>query len=135
MKKLMSIQYNPLALNTSMLLLRLTLGILMMAHGYDKLIHLNEYKTTFLNFLGIGSTGSLLLVVFAEFFCALFIVIGLFTRIVAIPLIITMAVVVFQVNNLDFFGKAELGSLYLAGFLVLLMCGPGKVSVDGIAGK
>jgi putative oxidoreductase len=135
MKKLMSIQYNPLALNTSMLLLRLTMGILMMAHGYDKLIHLNEYKTTFLNFLGIGSTGSLLLVVFAEFFCALFIVIGLFTRIVVIPLIITMAVVVFQVNTLDFFGKAELGSLYLAGFLVLLMCGPGKVSVDGIAGK
>jgi putative oxidoreductase len=135
MKKLMSIQYHPLAFNTSMLFLRLTLGILMMAHGYDKLIHLNEYKTTFLNFLGIGSTGSLLLVVFAEFFCALFIVIGLFTRIVTIPLIITMAVVVFQVNKLDFFDKAELGSLYLAGYLVLLMCGPGKVSVDGIAGK
>ena len=131
----MSIQYHPLAFNTSMLFLRLTLGILMMAHGYDKLIHLNEYKTTFLNFLGIGSTGSLLLVVFAEFFCALFIVIGLFTRIVTIPLIITMAVVVFQVNKLDFFDKAELGSLYLAGYLVLLMCGPGKVSVDGIAGK
>jgi putative oxidoreductase len=135
MKKLMSIQYNPLAFNTSMLLLRLTLGILMMAHGYDKLIHLNEYKATFLNFLGIGSTGSLLLVVFAEFFCALFIVIGLFTRIVTIPLIITMAVVVFQVHILDFFGKAELGSLYLTGYLVLLMCGPGKVSIDGIAGK
>lgn len=131
----MSIQYHPLAFNTSMLFLRLTLGILMMAHGYDKLIHLNEYKTTFINFLGIGSTGSLLLVVFAEFFCALFIVIGLFTRIVTIPLIITMAVVVFQVNKLDFFDKAELGSLYLAGYLVLLMCGPGKVSVDGIAGK
>jgi putative oxidoreductase len=135
MKKLMSIQYKPFAFNTSMLLLRLALGILMMAHGYDKLIHLNEYKTDFLNFLGIGSTGSLLLVIFAEFFCALFIVIGLFTRIVAIPLIITMGVVVFQVNNIDFFGKAELGALYLAGYLVLLLCGPGKVSVDGIAGK
>jgi len=107
----------------------------MMAHGYDKLIHLNEYKTDFLNFLGIGSTGSLLLVIFAEFFCALFVVIGLFTRVVTIPLIITMGVVVFQVNTLDFCGKAELGALYLAGYLVLLLCGPGKVSVDGIAGK
>ena len=135
MKKLMSIQYKPFAFNASMLLLRLALGILMMAHGYDKLIHLNEYKTDFLNFLGIGSTGSLLLVIFAEFFCALFVVIGLFTRVVTIPLIITMGVVVFQVNTLDFFGKAELGALYLAGYLVLLLCGPGKVSVDGIAGK
>jgi putative oxidoreductase len=135
MKKLMNIQYKPFAFNASMLLLRLALGILMMAHGYDKLIHLNEYKTDFLNFLGIGSTGSLLLVIFAEFFCALFVVIGLFTRVVTIPLIITMGVVVFQVNTLDFFGKAELGALYLAGYLVLLLCGPGKVSVDGIAGK
>ena len=107
----------------------------MMAHGYDKLIHLNEYKTDFLNFLGIGTTGSLLLVIFAEFFCALFVVIGLFTRVVTIPLIITMVVVVFQVNTLDFFGKAELGAQYLAGYLVLLLSGPGKVSVDGIAGK
>ena len=135
MKKLMSIQHKPFAFNASMLFLRLALGILMMAHGYDKLIHLNEYKTDFLNFLGIGSTGSLLLVIFAEFFCALFVVIGLFTRVVTIPLIITMGVVVFQVNTLDFFGKAELGALYLAGYLVLLLCGPGKVSVDGIAGK
>ena len=135
MKKLMSIHYNPFTFNTSMLVLRVALGILMMSHGYDKLIHINDYKAEFLNFLGIGSTGSLLLVVFAEFFCALFIVIGLFTRIVAIPIIITMGVVVFQVNHLDFFGKAELGTLYLAGFLVLILCGPGKVSVDGIAGK
>lgn len=135
MKKLMSIQYKPFAFNISMLLLRLALGILMMAHGYDKLIHINEYKTEFLNFLGIGSTTSLLLVIFAEFFCALFILIGLFTRIVAIPLIIAMGVVVFQVNHLDFFDKAELGSLYMVGYLVILLCGPGKVSVDGIAGK
>jgi putative oxidoreductase len=65
----------------------------------------------------------------------LFIVIGLFTRIVAIPIIIAMCVAVFQVNQLDFFGKAELGTLYLAGMIVLLLCGPGKASVDGIAGK
>lgn len=135
MKKLMSIQYKPMAFNTGMFVLRVTLGILMMSHGYDKLIHLNEYKVDFMNFMGLGSTGSLLLVIFAEFFCALFIAIGLFTRIVAIPIIIAMCVAVFQVNQLDFFGKAELGTLYLAGMIVLLLCGPGKASVDGIAGK
>lgn len=131
----MSIQYKPLAFDFSMLLLRVALGILMMAHGYEKLITIEETKTKFLNFLGMGSTTSLLLVIFAEFFCALFISIGLFTRVVSIPLIITMSVVVYKVHNLDFFDKAELGSLYLAGFFVLLLCGPGKFSVDGIAGK
>ena len=73
--------------------------------------------------------------IFAEFFCALFISIGLFTRVLAVPLVINMIVVVFKVHNMDFFGKAELGGLYLAGFLVLLLCGPGRVSVDGIASK
>lgn len=111
------------------------MGLLMMSHGYDKLVHFSEYKVNFYNFFGIGSTTSLLLVIFAEFFCALFITIGLFTRIIAIPLVITMVVVVFNVHKMDFLGKAELGSLFLTGYIVLLLCGPGKASVDGIASK
>lgn len=118
-----------------MLLIRVVMGILIMSHGYDKLIHFSEYKVDFYNFVGLGSTSSLLLIIFAEFFCALFITIGLFTRIIAVPLIIAMIVVVFDVHKLDFFGKAELGTLYLTGFIVLLLCGPGKASVDGIASK
>ena len=118
-----------------MLLLRVALGVLMMSHGYDKLVHFSEYKVGFHNFLGLGSTTSLLLVIFAEFFCALFITIGLFTRIIAVPLVINMVVVVFTVHKMDFFGKGELGALYLTGYIVLLLCGPGKASVDGIASK
>ena len=118
-----------------MLLLRLTLGTLMMSHGYEKLVSYNHTKLEFYNFLGLGSTTSLILCIFAEFFCALFIIIGLFTRIVSIPLIINMIIVVFNVHAMEFFGKAELGTLFLAGFLVLLLIGPGRVSVDGIASK
>jgi putative oxidoreductase len=135
MKKLLSIHYNAFSFNAAMLFLRTTMGLLMMTHGYDKLVHFNENKLHFYNFLGLGSTTSLILTIFAEFFCALFISIGLFTRVLAVPLVINMIVVVFKVHNMDFFGKAELGGLYLAGFLVLLLCGPGRVSVDGIASK
>jgi putative oxidoreductase len=74
MKKLLSIHYNAFAFNASMLLLRISLGLLMMAHGYDKLVHFNERKAAFYNFMGIGSTSSLVLSIFAEFFCALFII-------------------------------------------------------------
>ena len=135
MKKLLSIHYNTFSFNTAMLILRITMGLLMMTHGYDKLVHFSERKLQFYDFLGLGSTTSLILAIFAEFFCALFISIGLFTRLVSIPLVITMVVVVFKVHNMDFFGKAELGGLYLAGFFVLMLCGPGRVSVDGIASK
>ena len=119
----------------AMLLLRLTAGILMMHHGYDKLIHFSEYKDSFMNFLGIGSTASLALVVFAEFFCSLFLVIGLFTRLATIPLIINMCVILFKVNEGNVFDKYEEVPLYLVAYLVLLILGPGRVSVDNMIGK
>ncbi len=135
MKKLLSTQYSGGAFNTAMLVLRLALGGLMMKHGYDKLIHFAEYKPKFMNFMGMGQTASLALVVFAEFFCALFIIIGLFTRLAVIPLIIAMCVALFKAHNSDFLGEGEMATLYLAGYITLLIVGPGKVSVDGMIGK
>ncbi len=135
MKKLISTNYSAGAFNAAMLLLRLASGLLMMMHGYDKLVHFADYKSKFMNFLGLGSTTSLLLVIFAEFFCALFIVLGLFTRLAAIPLIIAMGVALFSAHKGDFFGEGEMASIYLGAYLCLLLVGPGKISVDGMTGK
>jgi putative oxidoreductase len=92
-------------------------------------------RADFMNFMGIGQTMSLALVIFAEFFCSLFLIIGLFTRFAAIPLIITMCVALFKVHKGDVFGNGETVALFLTGYIVLLLCGPGKVSVDGMIGK
>ncbi|MBC7937414.1 MAG: DoxX family protein [Rhizobacter sp.] len=135
MGKLTSTSYTTGAFNAGMLMLRLALGGLMMKHGYDKLIHFSQYKTQFMNFLGMGQSLSLSLVIFAEFFCALFILIGLFTRLATIPLIIVMCVALFKSHNADFLGEGEMATLYLAGYLSLLFIGPGKISVDGMMGK
>lgn len=135
MKKLLSTKYSAGAFSTAMLVLRLGLGILMMMHGYDKLVHFAKYQHDFMNFLGIGSTMSLALVVFAEFFCSLFLILGLFTRLATIPLLITVAVIVFKVNKGEVFGDGEHASLYLVGYLVLLLVGPGKASIDNMTGK
>ena len=135
MKKLLSTHYNAFSFNTAMLVLRLTMGMLMMSHGYDKLVHFSEKKAVFYNFSSLGSTTSLMLCIFAEFFCALFVMIGLFTRLAAVPLVVVMSIAVFSVHKMDFFDTGEAASLYLAGYLVLLLCGPGRASVDGIASK
>lgn len=135
MKKLLSTQYKEWAFNTAMFVIRVTAGLLIMSHGYDKLVHFAEKKNNFMNFLGMGSSISLMLVIFSEFFCSLFLMIGLFTRIVAIPLVIEMIVILFKAHNGDFFGKGEMGALFLALFLTILLCGPGKASVDGVMGK
>ena len=135
MKKLLSAKYSAGAVNAALLLLRLGVGILMMWHGYDKLVHFSEYQDKFMNFMGMGRTLSLAMVVFAEFFCSLFLIIGLFTRLATIPLIIAMCVVLFKVNDGNVFGKAENIPLYLLCFLTLLIIGPGRISVDSMTGK
>lgn len=135
MRKLLSTKYSAGAFNAALLLLRLGLGILMMNHGYEKLQHFSDMQNKFMNFMGIGSTASLALLVFAEFFCSLFLILGLFTRLAAIPLIIATCVMVIKAHHGDVLGDGETAALYLVGYLVLLMVGPGRVSVDNMIGK
>jgi putative oxidoreductase len=115
-----------------MLILRVTAGALILVHGYNKLVHFAEMKSKFLNFVGIGSTLSLSLSIFAEFFCGMFVIAGLFTRLACIPLIINMSVALYMAHNMDVFGEGEKAALFLAAFITILFCGPGKISVDGM---
>lgn len=135
MKKLVSTKYSAGAFNAAMLLLRIGSGVLIMNHGYGKLMKFGSMQHKFMNFLGLGSTLSLSLVIFAEFFCGMFIILGLFTRLAAIPLMIAMGVALIKAHNTDFFGEGEAAALYMIAFMVLLIIGPGKVSVDGMIGK
>ena len=135
MKKLLSTKYSANAVNAALLILRIGVGVLMLNHGYSKLINFATMQDNFMNFLGIGKTASLALVIFAEFFCSVFLILGLFTRLAAIPLLITMAVALFKAHNLEVFGKGELPALYLVAYFVLLLIGPGKISADNAIGK
>jgi len=135
MKKLLSVSYREWAFNMAMFVLRVIAGVLIIPYGYDKLIHFAEKKYSFTNFMGIGSPLSLALVIFAEFFCSMFIILGLFTRLAVIPLLIVMSVVVFKINHGNIFGKNELPVLFLVSFLAVFLCGPGKASADGLINK
>ncbi len=133
--KIISTAYNNYSFNLATFLLRLGTGLLMIPHGYDKLVHFTQYKKDFMNLLGMGSTFSLALVVFAEFFCSVFLIMGLFTRVIVSILIIEMLVVVFSAHQGQIFGDGEHGMLYLTAYLAILLIGPGKASLDGILGK
>lgn len=135
MKRLFSIKYSDNAISFALLILRLALGGLMIPHGYNKLMHFASKSSTFSDPFHIGSTASLSLTIFAEFFCAVFIVLGLFTRLACIPLIINMGIAVFFAHKGDFFDTGEKATLFLAGFIALLFTGPGKVSMDRFIGK
>lgn len=116
--------------DTGLLLLRLSIGLMIWMHGIGKLQDLIRGKNDFPDPIGIGSTPSLVLVTFAEFICPLFIIMGLLTRLAALPLMITMAVVVFiHEAHLGLFDK-EPPVLFLMVFTGLFFTGAGKYSVD-----
>jgi putative oxidoreductase len=133
--KLFSTKINNGAFNTGMLLLRLIFGVLMLHHGYQKLMAFADMKEHFMNFMHLGSTISLSLVIFAEFFCSALVILGLFTRFAAFIVLFDMGVALVMAHNFDVFGKGELAFLYFAAFLTLVICGPGRVSVDSMISK
>ena len=135
MKKLLSTKYSAGAFSTAVFILRITVGALMLNHGYSKLIHFADMQPKFMNFLGLGSTVSLSMVIFAEFFCSVFLILGLFTRLATLPLIITMGVALWKAHHSEVFGDGEKAVLYLGAYITLLLVGPGKASLDSVRGK
>jgi putative oxidoreductase len=135
MKKFFSIRYSDNGIAFATFVLRLALGGLMIPHGYSKLISFAAKSSTFADPFHIGHPTSMALAIFAEFFCGVFIVLGLFTRLACIPLIISMAVAVFYAHKGDFFDTGEKATLFLLGYIALLFTGPGKISLDKFIGK
>jgi putative oxidoreductase len=115
------------------LILRICIAAFMITHGYpklEKLIAGGEIK--FADPIGIGQTASLVLVVFSEFFCSIFVGIGLFTRSATIPLIFTMGVAAFVTHASDPFGNKEMALMYILIYLTIFIIGPRKFSLDAL---
>ena len=114
------------------LILRLTLGLLMLSHGIPKLMKLMNGTMEFGDPVGIGVPASLALTVFAEVLCSVLIIVGLWTRLALIPLIITMAVAVFIVHINDDLGTMESALMYLLSYCALFLLGSGNYSIDAL---
>jgi putative oxidoreductase len=135
MRRLFSTKVSDNALSVALFLLRVGAGFLMLAnHGLDKLMHFAQRSSRFADPFGIGSTMSLSLTIFAEVFCAAFVILGLFTRLACIPLVIAMCVAFFYSNNGNY-KSGELALLFLICFLAILVAGPGKASIDRLINK
>ena len=111
------------------LVLRVFLGVMIMLHGLDKLMNFEALSYTFPNIMGLGSYMSLMIVIFAEFCCSLFLIFGLLVRLMVIPPIITMAVAFLDVHDAEF-PEGELSFIYLVLLLILYFIGPGRYSID-----
>jgi putative oxidoreductase len=123
----------PKNIDFALLLLRISSGAFMLTHGWGKFLKLmGDEPIKFADPIGVGVTASLVLVVFSEVFCSILLFFGLTTRLAAIPLIITMLVAAFIVHADDGFGRQELPLLYIAIYIVLVITGAGKFSIDNL---
>lgn len=123
-------------LNILVLVLRLAVAAFMITHGWPKLGKLLAGgQIQFGDPLGLGPVLSLVLVVFAEFFCSILIGIGLGTRLAAIPLMITMLVAAFVSHGPDPFRQKEMALLYFLFYLLLLVTGSRKYSLDHLISR
>jgi len=117
--------------DTGILILRLAVGCFMLTHGVPKLMSLfGDGPIQFADPIGVGVMASMILAVFAEFLCSIFIIVGFKTRLAAIPLAATMFVAGFIVHSADAWNVKERAFIYLAIYVSLIITGGGKFSVS-----
>ncbi len=122
--------------DVGLLAMRLWAGLAMLyAHGWGKLTNFSERVEGMDGFMHMPGEMAATLVVFAEVFCAGLLALGLTTRAVAVPLLITMFIAAFVAHSGDPFGDRELALFFGTAYLMLIFTGPGKYSVDHIIEK
>ena len=122
--------------DVALLWLRVTSALIMIAaHGWPKVLRFERLWDRFPDPLGIGSAASVLCTIGTEVGCALLLIVGLYTRLAALPLAFTMAIAAFVVHGADPWSKKELAVLYMVVFLTLSVTGAGSLSIDGWRAK
>lgn len=118
------------ACHIGLLLLRVAIGCFMLVHGWQKLANFDKLADTFPDPIGMGSQLSLIAAIGAEVGCSLLLIIGLGTRLAALPLGFTMIIALFVIHPADPWQKRELAAIYLSAYAVIVFTGAGKFSLD-----
>jgi putative oxidoreductase len=153
MKKFLGLTWLPLNPDLGLLVLRLAVSWLMIRyHGWGKLTGWADEKIrlpnlfslagaqkefhTFPNYLGISSELSYVLVTWCETFGSMAIMLGLATRLHAFGLFVTMLVAwgFHHGMRLTGPGAGELPFSWAFVYLLLLLAGPGRYSLDAKLG-
>lgn len=114
----------------ALLIGRIGVSLMMFTHGFPKIGRVSQDPVKFMDFMGLGPEISLTLAILAEVGCSILVILGLGTRYAVIPLIVTMLTAVFIAHGSDPFSTQEKGFLYVLMYVVLLIAGSGRFSLD-----
>lgn len=124
------------------LVIRVVVGIIMAAHGFQKLMGGPANFGGFLGQLGVPAPTLMAYVVtFVELVGGVLLILGLLSRWAGLFLTINLAVAVLLVKSQvgliappEAGAGAELDLALIAGFVAILLLGPGKLSLDYVLG-
>jgi putative oxidoreductase len=121
------------------LLVRITVGVVFVGTGWGKLHNLDGI-TKYFGELGIPMPHLNAIVASStEFFGGLLVLVGLLTRLAALPLAFTMVVAILPAKRGDIDGVSTLLGFeefsYLVMFLWLALAGAGKASLDALLAR
>jgi|SRR6478672_1291537 len=141
MKKLKLLSAHAINIDLGLLLIRLMIGLVMAFIGYQKFIHFDEmaasdFWANNVNFIGMKGAVPLACTIFAELFCSVFLILGVFTRFSLLVLAFCMAyifLVIFPgsiVENGENGFKFNDAFMYFVIYVGLFFTGPGRYSID-----
>jgi putative oxidoreductase len=120
-------------------LIRLTLGVVFIGTGWGKLHSLDKVTDFFTELHLPAPHFQAVLVASTELFGGAAILLGLLTRLAAIPLAVTMIVAIATAKRGDIDGLPSLLGFeewsYLAMYVLLIVGGPGKLSLDHLLAR
>jgi putative oxidoreductase len=122
--------------NAILLVLRAVVGINMAClHGWDKLHHFGARANSYADPLGIGHKYSLILAVSGEFVGGVLLATGLFGRVGAFLVSLSVALTLFSTLHGSPWQEREVWALYFAASLTVLILGCGHFSLDTLVRK
>jgi putative oxidoreductase len=123
-------------LDTGLLLFRLLAGFaLLRVHGLEKIANYQEEVRSIPDPFGLGGEVNVAIAIFSDVFCALLVMGGLFTRLASLAVMSTTLVGLLFVHINDPWHGRDVPMVYSIMFLVILLLGPGKYSLDGALSK
>ena len=124
--------------NLGLLLLRLSIGTMLIHHGYEKTADIENFADAFVRPIGIPfPILASYIAAYSEIYGSWLLIVGLFTRIAALSIIGTIGVAIYHAIITSGFNiyLLELLVLYMGGALCILLLGGGDFSTDRLLKK
>jgi len=125
--------------NMGRLFLRLFVGIMFIHFGVRQIACYSELKDSFPALMGMTSEASLICMILIEMICSVFIMAGMFTRIMCVPPFIAMSLAEYYLLSdamspppyeLSWQNVGYLPVLFMGIYFFIILVGPGKISID-----